>query len=195
MFIQKIKKLIYLLIIIILVIPARSQIFGFSEKKERPNFSYNVTPYPILNRDSVRLEIIMKVPYSSIQFVKEEGSYVAHFETSIYIYDSNDNPVHSYIKDNKARLQIFQKTTSANHFKIVKKNFAIAPGKYKITLAMNDFETQKTNVQEKEIDVSDYYTSDITISSINIIEKSTDSLSQTDNLVMSNTLLDTSNKF
>jgi GWxTD domain-containing protein len=195
MFSKKIRNIIYCVIIISLIIPLRAQIFGFKEEKDRSEFFYNITPYPVLDRDSVRMEVTMKVPYSSVQFLKNNDKFQAHFETSIYVHNSEEDKIASYIKDHKIKTEIFQETNSSYHSKKIKHNFYVIPDKYKITMVLNDFETQNPHIREKEIDIADFYDSPITISSINIIEKSADTLSDSTNLAMSNTLVDTTNKF
>lgn len=192
---QKIKQFIYFLLIIVLVAPARAQIFGFSKKKEKPQFSYKITPFPQINRDSVRLEITIKIPYSSIQFLKDNDDFQSHFETSIYIHNSKDEEVATRIEDHKVKTELFQKTNSSHHQKTIKENFSVLPDNYKITIVLNDFETQETHIQEEKIKLEDYYDASITMSSINIIEKDTDSLADSTQLAISNTLVDTSNKF
>lgn len=194
MYLKKIRAFIYFILILFLTVPVQAQIFGFSNEKEEPDFSYKVTPYPELTRDSVRLEVTMRIPYSSIQFLKDNEQYSAHFETSIYIHDSEDERIASFIDDHKISTEIYQKTSSMNHYKIVKKTFFVTPGKYEVTLVFNDFETQKTRVQKEKVDVSNYYESPITVSSINIIERA-DSTADSASLAITNTLLDTSNKF
>lgn len=195
MYKQKIKAILLYIILLSLVFPVQGQIFGFTEQEKASEFSYKITPYPLITRDSVRLEVRMKIPYASIQFIKNNDNHQAHFETSIYIFDSNDNQIASFIKDNKTLVKQFQKTTSSNIFENIVEDFVVAPGKYKVTMVLNDFETQNNIVEEKNVNVSDYYKSPITISSVNIIERSDDTLDNYNNMAISNTLLDTSNKF
>ena len=136
-----------------------------------PFFYYDVISYPIETRDSVRMEILIKVPFDVIQFVKKGNSFVGKYEISVLLLNEDDVQTASKIWTQEIRTESFEETNSQEHFDVNRLSFNVIPGKYLLTIGIMDLDTRKSSYRKKKIDIGDFYKDPITLSKINIIEK------------------------
>jgi len=189
------NKIFFAFILIVFFSYLNAQFFGYkNNQKEFTPFSYSITPYPHTSRDSVKLNINLDIPYSSLQFLKKDSAFEANFETSIYVYDKQENLVHSEIEGYTLKEEKYKQTASKT--KNISLNLFVPPQKYTIHLGMNDFETQDPNYRKEKIDLKNFYKSPITISYINVIEQINDTTKvNLQKYVPENAKLDTANQF
>ena len=63
---------------------------GNQEKRNIDQFKINI--YPIVTEDDdIRLLVYGLIPYQSLQFLKKDDNFIAGYETSISIRDSDGN--------------------------------------------------------------------------------------------------------
>ena len=90
MFLKKNSVFIILLTWLIVIFAKDDQKTNFDPGPDIPFFYYDAVSYPIINRDSIRLEIYVKVPFDAVQFLKEEDVFVAKYEISLLLLDEDE---------------------------------------------------------------------------------------------------------
>ncbi len=143
----------------------------YNEKSDIPVFYYDVIAYPIETRDSVRLEVTIKVPFDAVQFIKKGRIFVAKYEISIMLFDKDEAKVASKIWRQELSTESFEETNSQELFDVNKVVFKVLPNKLFLTIGVLDLDTKKSSFRKKTIDASDFYRKGITLSNIRIIEQ------------------------
>lgn len=141
------------------------------EEQDVPFFYYDVFEYPMVDRDSVNIDIIIKVPFDAIQFIKKDNDYIGRYELSILLLNEDEVQTISKILTNEIKTQNFQETNSTEHFNVSKFTFHVLPSKFFLTIGVLDLDTRKSGFRKKDLDFKNYYSKPIVLSKINIIEK------------------------
>jgi hypothetical protein len=142
----------------------------YNEKSDIPFFYYDVITYPIETRDSVSLEVVIKVPFDAVQFIKKGRRFSAKYEISIMLLDEDEAKVASKIWRQELSTESFEETNSQELFDVNKVVFKILPNKLFLTIGVLDLDTKKSSFRKKTIDASNFYRKRITLSNIRIIE-------------------------
>jgi len=168
-------KIIIPLIILLMaaVLPAQLGFWGEEENKDaQPAFFYNINISPLPGRDSVRLQIVLKVPFQSVQFLKKGyNTFTAKYEASILLLNTAEEQVASKIWKQRLQTEDYRETISQEHFDINKIEYTVVPDKYTLTLGIRDMDTKKSSYKDEEIDLRDYYAKSITLSNLKITER------------------------
>lgn len=143
----------------------------YNSKSGVPFFYYDAITYPVVSRDSVKLEILIKVPFDAVQFLKRGSQFIGEYEISVLVLDENEVQAASKIWRQKLVTESFQETSSREHFDVNKVVFTVQPSKLRLTIGVLDLDTKKSSYRKKNIDLKDFYKNPITLSNINIIEK------------------------
>ncbi len=136
-----------------------------------PNFYYDTFTYPKESRDSVIVEVLIKMPFDEVQFLKEDDTFVGKYEISISILDEESKLVASKIWMQELKTKSFAETNSKDHFDVNRAKYLMLPGKYTLNIGVLDLDTKKSNYKKKIINIDDYYKKSISLSKINIIDK------------------------
>jgi GWxTD domain-containing protein len=143
----------------------------YNESSDTPFFYYEASAFPLETRDSVRIEITIKVPFDAIQFIKKDTSFVAQYEISITLLDESDAKVASRIWTQELSTQSYDETNSQDLFDVNKVTYNVRPSNLMLVIGVLDLDTKKSTYRKKTIDTSKFYTEKITLSNINIVEK------------------------
>jgi len=143
----------------------------YNEKSDIPFFYYEAINYPMISRDSIRLEVITKVPFDAIQFIKKGPKFTGRYEISILLLSEDDAKVASRIWQQELNTESYEETNSRELFDVNKVEFKVLPDKFLLTVGVLDLDTRKSSFRKKKIDVSHFYNKAITLSNINIIEQ------------------------
>ncbi len=143
----------------------------YVEKSDLPVFYYEIGTYPIINRDSIQVQIRTKVPFDAVQFLKVGDTFIAKYEISILILDEKEDKTASRIWEQELQTKVFNETNSQELFDINEVQFTILPGKYSVIIGVMDLDTKKKNIRKEKLELDKFYAKSITISNINIIEQ------------------------
>lgn len=169
---QKINKIFLAGIIVSNIILAQDYSnMKYDKDPAIPLFYYDVINYPIETKDSIRMDILIKVPFNAIQFLKEGNNFVGKYEISILLLNEDEVQAASKIWAREIRTDSFEETNSLEHFDINKVSFNVIPSNFLLTIGIMDLDTRKSSYRKKGIDICDYYKRPVTLSKINIIEK------------------------
>ena len=165
------KNLILFFTLIVFII---NQSFAQDKKRNRkdigaPLFSVSAPGYPTVNPDSARLEVYVRVPYESIQFVKNGNSFVANYEVGITILDEKKNQLKQQIRAFQATTYEFNSTVSNRQGDLSVQTFMLFPQKYICVIEVTDKDTRKTGTKKINIDLT-HMSKDIAISDLLIID-------------------------
>lgn len=92
-----------------------------------------------------RLDVFIQVPYSNIQFVKQNNNFSANYNLSLIFYDKDKkNILFERIWKEKVVTDKFQHTISKDNFNISYKTFDFTPGEYLLTCILEDADSRKS---------------------------------------------------
>ena len=131
-------------------LPLFSQLENENINKESQN-NFFVKCLTFSNEDTIktRVDVYIQVPYSSIQFVVDGNSYLAHYEVAINFLTSDGNSVLERLWNEEIRVSQFQATQSKYAYQLSQRTLPIAPGNYIVRVQIRDKESkqQSTNIQ------------------------------------------------
>ncbi len=166
------KMLLFVSLIACLAFGQDESDFRHEMEPEIPYFIYDCAVTPIAERDSVSIDIVIQVPFNTIQFIKKDSIFIGKYEISLMLLDEKEVNVISKIWTQTLKTGNFSETYSAEIFDVSKLNYKIAPSKYILTIGVLDLDTRKSTFRKKQIDLDDFYKKPITLSNINLIESS-----------------------
>ncbi len=145
-----------LIILIIFVSNIFAQV-EYSQENSRgqmiPRFFIDLASYASQDSDKTKIDVFIKVPYSNVQFLKDQFSYKADYSLIISIYDDDEILKLEKLWNEKVTTQRFEQTISQTSFNISYKSFLLTPGEYNFVCKLEDNESRKFSVFEKMINV------------------------------------------
>ncbi len=84
-----------------------------------------------------------KIAYNNLVFVKSGNSYAANFRVFLEVYDENSNFIARQIKDDKIKVDDFEKTNDKNEFLIDLIQIKLSPGEYQLHPVINDMNSEQ----------------------------------------------------
>jgi GWxTD domain-containing protein len=146
---------------------------GSGLQEESPHFHYELLNSATPNEDKSRLTIHVQVKNDELQFVKEDETFIANFEISVIILDSDDYQVDGKIWKQTIRVKEYKDTNSRTSFAFTNKHFDLNPDKYKITVSVEDTETSKARKFEDEIELKDFTQDKLMLSDVLLADQIT----------------------
>ncbi len=183
------KLFVTVLVVLIGINFAQGQIFGNRDKDDIsvPKFKSSVLSYPMLERDSVKVEVNIDIPYNELQFVKEKDGFSAEYEATVLVLNEDKEQEFSKIWSQKVFVNKFEQTNSVKKFKKNELTFNLLPAKYFIKLGIRDVNSRKKQYNTKTYDYTDYYKEGIIISEMNINEIKKDKTVETHDIFQDST--------
>ena len=149
------RFLIWVTILTFIPVVGSSQMFRPKQKTLGiPYFQVVVPSYPTENPDSVRIDVIARVPFDAVQFLKKEESFESKFELSIGILNSEEKKIAGKISSYSLTSGEFRQTISPKAFELVKESFFVKPGEYSCEVSVTDMDTHKSGRQTIKLDLT-----------------------------------------
>lgn len=134
---------------------------------EGPQFHINTAVFATPNQfDLSRLNVYIETAYDELQFVKQDTGFIAEYEVSLILFDDDDNQIDGKILQESVEVDSFQQTNTRSVFDFAHYSFDSEPGKYKLSVSVEDNETGKMNTFEQEIELEDFTEKDIALSDL-----------------------------
>ena len=135
-----------------------------------PEFEVSTPVYPEASADSVRLDVLIKIPYASIQFLKQGSTFVAEFETAVLIYDDKEQQVIQ--KRWKRRIETinYDETISKKPLDLEIRSFVLSLGEYNCKIEVTDLDTHKTGKKSVELKL-DRFKGEVVLSDLLLINQ------------------------
>ena len=133
-----------------------------------PLFLYNT--YCFMSEEdstSCRLDVYVSFANDILQFVKErQGNFTAGYDLFVSIFDTKGNHIREQSACDKINVSTFEETNKRILNNQHRLSFELVPGKYKLTLNLTDFDTQKSLHREKKLEIKGFGVEEITLSEI-----------------------------
>jgi GWxTD domain-containing protein len=114
-----------------------------------PVFYVETANYKSSIPDKSRLDVFVQVPYSSIQFIKKDNTFLASYTITLTFYDKNKSTIlfERSWKD-KINTENFEQTISRSNYNLSYKSFDINPGEFMIRCSFEDSDSRRTAFKE-----------------------------------------------
>ena len=143
--------------LIIIFFSITSLIFSqkrIDNKESAPFFHLNAIRYPINNLDSSRVDIHIKIPYSSIQFIKQDSNFVSQYELTFAILNLDNLPIKRLSKQYIAKVGDFEDTYSSLITDMVLESIILSNDVFKLNVELMDLDTRKIFRKNIEIELN-----------------------------------------
>ncbi len=105
-----------------------------------------------------RFDVFIQVPYSNIQFVKQNNSFNANYNLSLIFYDKDKkNILFERIWKEKVTTNEFKHTVSKDNFNLSYKSFEFVPGDYLLTCILEDEDSRESFSMDYKIKINLIY--------------------------------------
>jgi GWxTD domain-containing protein len=152
------KALILLLVILSLNINAQVETSkGQSPFRSNPLFYYDIGNYKGSSDSLTRVDIFLQVPYSRIQFIKSGAGYNASYtvDLSFKNFDSEESVLEKSWRE-KVNTAKYESTSSNKNFNISYRSFKMPPGKYKVSIEVEDDDSKINRKVVFSVSVMDF---------------------------------------
>ncbi|MEE9167164.1 MAG: hypothetical protein V3U24_06870, partial [Candidatus Neomarinimicrobiota bacterium] len=161
--------------IVTLVVVAISLSLAFGQKRDAlgiPHFQALTPAHPTESPDTVRLAVIVKVPYDAIQFLKQGNSFQAEYELAVTIQDAEENQIVERIRQHAVTTDKYRQTISSRTFDLPMQTFRLVPAEYKCIIELTDEDTRKSGRQTIDLNLS-RFTGDVVIGDLVLVDPQT----------------------
>jgi len=128
---------------------------GVSQFNTKQAFFVDFADYIDSTPSKTRLDVFVQVPYSSIQFVKQNNSFYASYNLSLIFYDKEKkNILFERIWKEKVTTDDFEHTISKDNFNLSYKTFDFEPGEYLLTCILEDLDSRNSYSVDYNININ-----------------------------------------
>lgn len=122
-----------------------------------PRFFIDFASYPTETSGKTRLDVFLKVPYSSVQFVRYGAKYKGGYSVTMTFYDENKTNVQfEKIWNEQVIVDDFKKTNSNSSFNISYRSAEMYPAKYFMRTIVEDRDSKRSFTFEGLITLKEY---------------------------------------
>ena len=121
-----------------------------------PNFFIDLAAYKSQDSGKSKIDVFIKIPYSNVQFLKNNAGYKARYSIIVSFYDDDDELKIERLWNETVETQGFRQTQSRTSFNISYKSFILEPGEYKLVCKLEDAESRKYSEFEQELKIREF---------------------------------------
>jgi GWxTD domain-containing protein len=118
------------------------------------------------HREKSRLSLFIELVYDELQFVKMVDDYEASYEVSITIFDKDGDQTDGKTFREMISVNNFDQTNKRTMYNLSNQVFDMDPGSYKISVAVQDQETNQSSHTQKNIELRDFSKDKLALSDI-----------------------------
>ncbi len=124
-------------------------------KQEKRNIDqFKINAYPIVTEnDEIKLKVYGLIPYQSLQFLKNNETFIAGYETSISIRDKDGNQLDRKTFQSEVKVDNYINTVDRSSREVVMADFLVKDQEYTIVGELIDQDTRTKGVVKKKIDL------------------------------------------
>ncbi|MBN1754578.1 GWxTD domain-containing protein [bacterium] len=130
------------ILILIMAICARAQIYIGAENYDLGYPTFNASYLYFAQSDSVRTEIYLQTDNEHLQFIKRKSYYTAHFEVQLTIFKGDTLYTHKNYQDSMV-VTNYNQTRSSTPVMLKAIFFTAPPGEYRAILEFTDLDSKK----------------------------------------------------
>jgi GWxTD domain-containing protein len=125
---------------------------------------------PPSNFEHSRLNLYAEVMYDDLQFVKSDSGFEASYEIAVVIKDKDGEQVDGKIWKEDLLVDNFDETNSRDKFSLTYDSFDLEPGKYKVTVTLQDLESDNITKRDFDTALRDFSKKKLQVSDILIVK-------------------------
>ncbi|MFC2135568.1 GWxTD domain-containing protein [Bacteroidota bacterium] len=111
----------------------------------KPMFYIDIANYKSTTAGKTKVDILIQVPYSNIQFIKSGNLYKGGYSVDLRFMDEGkSNIIDEIIWDEKIELNNFEQTLSSTAIMVSYKSTLLDPGNYHVTCYIQDKDSKKS---------------------------------------------------
>jgi GWxTD domain-containing protein len=104
-----------------------------------------------------KLDVFIKVPYSSVQFIKTGQGFEAGYSVTVSVFNEDDDMlITEKIWNEKIVAISFEQTVREKNFNLSHRSFELMPGTYKITTLLTDKDSRAEFTSTNVLNVKDF---------------------------------------
>lgn len=149
---KNIKYIVGILLVFCFQVFAQTRI----PKKNIEKFLLSANTSTIDNSDSLRVSVFMQIPYNTVQFVKHDTKYIAHYEAVIAVQTKKGSQLGSEVWQDSIIVDEYNHTMSTSKNRTLMVSYKIPHGKYQIMGTLSDLDTKKVGKNSVAVDASKY---------------------------------------
>lgn len=108
-------------------------------------FYIDLANYKSTTPGKTKVDVLIEVPYSNIQFVKSGNLYKGEYSVDLRFMDENkSNIIDEIIWDEKVQLNNFEQTLSSSAIMVSLKSTLLVPGNYHLSCYIQDKDSKKS---------------------------------------------------
>lgn len=134
-----------------------------------PIFYIDFANYKSDNPDKARLDVFVQIPYSSIQFIKKDNSFIGGYNVTLTFYDKDKKSI-LFERSWKEKITTndFAQTISRNNYNFSYRTFDLNPDNYTIRCILEDLDSRRATFKEYKLSLKKFVDS-LSISDILLI--------------------------
>ena len=136
-----------------------------------PRFSFDAVSFMGDEKGRERLDLMIEIPFESLQFVREGDKFVARFDITVNINDSNETSVNESFWKKTIETTEYEKTVSSLICYVDQRTFFLPPGIYNVSVNIKDMETENPYLQKKKIKIRRFFNSSFAVSDIMFVSR------------------------
>lgn len=117
-----------------------------------PLFYIDFANYKSDSPDKARLDVFVQIPYSSIQFIKKDNSFIGGYNVTLTFYDKDKKTI-LFERSWKEKITSndFAQTISRNNYNFSYRTFDLNPGNYTVRSILEDSDSRRAATREFKI--------------------------------------------
>lgn len=150
----------FYLIFLIALISVNAQVEYSSESNlliNAPLFYVDFANYKSNVPDKTRMDVFIQVPYTSIQFIKKDNSFLAGYNVTLTFYDKDKkNILFERSWKEKITSNDFTQTISRSNHNFSYRTFDLNPGNYTIRCILEDTDSRRAATREFKLELKKF---------------------------------------
>ncbi len=152
---------------------AQVEVAETQKEQENEGFYVDAISFAGQDRSSSRLDVFLQTTYENLTFIKVHENYEASFEVTISIYDTDTKLVREKNWRESIKARSFDESVSTTAYSLLQRSFDLAPGKYFITVMLQDEESHVMRRIVRQMTIPKYDTSTLSLSDIMLVSRIT----------------------
>lgn len=152
---------------------------SMSSFAQKNYYSQSIGKFPLFHADYAAfrgeesknlVEVNAGIKFSSLQFVKQNDGYAAHFEMNIEIARDGSPWATRFFTDT-VFVADFYKTISVGNSRLIRQEFLLPPGSYQCTVSIKDLETRREAFSRFAMNIRSFPPEKLIISDLQFAKK------------------------
>lgn len=119
-----------------------------------PNFYLEALSNKSLQPGKSRLDVYIQVPFSNVQFIRNENTFTASYTVTVTLFDENkENILYDQNWVERLKTDSFEEANSSGNSNYSQRSIDIKPGKYSLYCSVEDLDSKRLSFSEAVVTV------------------------------------------